>query len=248
MPSVLVLQHHEADPPAAIATALQAGGFRVHLVRAHDGQPIPASPGDVRASAVVTIGGPMSADDTRAHPFLLAERRLLEAAVRARVPVLGVCLGGQLLASVLGAEVRRSDRKEIGWHPTSLTPDAAEDPLFAGEAPTFVPFHWHGDLFEAPPGAVSLARSALTPVQAFRHGDRAYGLQFHLETNHALVRTMLASFPAELAEEGIDPAQILGEGETFFPPMEALAARVFGRWVASLASLWAHGDAPPEGE
>jgi GMP synthase (glutamine-hydrolysing) len=238
MPRVLVLQHHHADPPAAIATALVAHGFRVDIVRAHDGQPIPATLGDgpLFARAVVSMGGPMSADETKAHPFLMAERRLLEAALRAGVPVLGVCLGGQVLASVLGAKLRKSERKEIGWHPTSLTPGAAEDPLFAGEAPTFVPFHWHGDLFEVPPGAVPLARSAITPVQAFRHGDRAHGLQFHLETNDALVRTMLASFPEELADEGIDPAAILKEGETFFPPMQALAARVFGRWAASIVS------------
>ena len=243
MPRVIVLQHHDADPPAAIATALVAHGFRVDLVRAHDGQPIPATPGDgsLRARAVVSMGGPMSAEDTTAHPFLMAERRLLEAALRAGVPVLGVCLGGQVLASVLGAKLRKSERKEIGWHPTSLTPGAADDPLFAGEAPTFVPFHWHGDLFEVPPGAVPLARSAITPVQAFRHGDHAHGLQFHLETNDALVRAMLASFPEELAAEGIDPAAIVEQGETFFPPMQALAARVFGRWVASIAAV-AHAE------
>jgi GMP synthase-like glutamine amidotransferase len=232
LPDVIILQHNVADPPAAIASALTSRGLSQRTIRLYAGESVPASIGDARA--FVAMGGPMSADDDRRCPFLAAERALLAEAIAAGRAVLGACLGAQIVATALGARVRRMPTKEIGWFDTTLTAAAAVDPLFTGAPRVISPFHWHGDVFDLPPGAVVLARSPRTPVQAFRHGARVYGLQFHLETNARLVKAMLAQFPEELAAERVDPAKILAEGAARFPPMEALAARVFGRWADTL--------------
>ena len=235
MTEILVLQHHVADPPGAIARLLEARGATLKYVRMHEGDSVPDDMG--RTRAIVSMGGPMSAHDTLAHPFLAAEMRLHLRALAAGIPILGVCLGGQLLARALGGTVRASGKKEIGWHMSSLTSEGAEDPLFQGESPTFVPFHWHGDLFALPPGAIALARSELTPVQAFRHGRTTYALQFHLEMTPKLLGAMLADGASELEGEKLDPRAIALEGETLFPPMEALATRVFSRWITEVLQI-----------
>ena len=194
---VLVLQHAPAEGPALIARALR-GIPRVTRIVLDEASPDLPDPRDV--AAVVAMGGPMNVDDPR-YPGLAAERRLLADAVDAGVPVLGVCLGMQLLARALGARVHPGAGWELGFAPVDVV---APDPVLAplGERPTVL--HWHGDHAELPAGATLLATSAVTPVQAFRAGS-ALGLQFHLEVDGATLHEWLRvpEMVADLATHGI---------------------------------------------
>jgi GMP synthase (glutamine-hydrolysing) len=138
--------------------------------------------------AVLAMGGPMGATHDADHPWLAAERSLVRDAVRAGKPFLGVCLGVQLLAAALGAPVYPAVRPEVGLLPVELTDEGRNDPLFAGLDGQLVTLQWHGDTFDLPPGGVRLAASALVPNQAFRAGERAYGVQFHLEVTGEMAR------------------------------------------------------------
>jgi len=138
---------------------------------------------------LVVMGGPMGVGEVSEHPWLAGELELLAAAVAAGLPVLGVCLGAQLLAAALGARVYRGERPEIGSGTVSLTADGRADPVLGAAGLAELPVvHWHQDTFDLPPGAVLLAGSALYPHQAFRAHVRArvYGLQFHVEVDRAL--------------------------------------------------------------
>jgi len=183
--TVIVIQHVPHEPPGTIADALTAAGTSLQFVKPFAGDRIPPEPGGARG--LVVMGGPMGVYEADRHPFLRDELRLLEATLRADLPVLGVCLGSQLLATALGAPVRPSGRQEIGWHRVRLTAEAQRDLLWAGTTRDFVAFHWHGDIFDLPRGAVGLGSSDLTEHQAFRYG-RAWGLLFHMEITRAIVQ------------------------------------------------------------
>ena len=169
---LLVLQHIACEPPAAFEDELRSRGLDLVRVELDEGDPLP----DWREfPAIVVMGGPMGAYDEADHPWLVDEKRLLREAVEADVPVWGVCLGAQLLASALGARVYRGERPEVGLLPVELTPAAADDPVF-GDAPSSFPtLQWHGDSFDLPDGATLLASSPDYRHQAFRVG-RSYGL------------------------------------------------------------------------
>ena len=130
---------------------------------------------------LVVMGGPMGVYETDKYPFLAHECRLIAELIRRERPVLGVCLGAQLLARALGARVFPGHGPEIGFGSVELTKEGKEDPLFGPSGPSFPVFHWHGDTFELPEGATLLASSTQYPHQAFRFGDYAYALQFHIE-------------------------------------------------------------------
>jgi len=183
-PTLMAIQHVPWETPHRILDA--CGALHVHTAKPLAGQALPEH--DEVAGALV-MGGPMNVDEVDRYPALALEREWLAEAARREMPVLGICLGAQLLARALGAEVRPGDAKEIGFAPVEVTdPD---DPILGGLAPSTDVLHWHGDVFDLPDGAQPLASSALTEHQAFRAGN-AWGVLFHPETDFALVEAWLA--------------------------------------------------------
>jgi GMP synthase (glutamine-hydrolysing) len=227
MPTVLILQHHAAETPGAIAEALT--GTRIRTVHAFAREPVPVTMDNV--DALVVMGGPQSVYEQDRFPYLRQELRLIEDALHRDLPILGVCLGSQLLAAALGADVTPGKQKELGWLPVTVR----EDPLW-GDAPRqFTAFHWHGDVFALPAGATLLASSALTPVQAFRHGKKAIGLLFHLEVTAPQVAEIVTLFADALHPAGVDARAILAGMKKHLAPLQAIGAGVFGRWATLIS-------------
>ena len=229
MADVLVLQHVGPETPGTIGEAFTGRGHDLRTVRIHEGEAVPDTLGD--AAALVVMGGPMGVYETDEHPHLGDEVRLIEEALRKGRPVLGVCLGSQLLAAALGARVESAEKKEIGWHEVTLTEEASEDPLWSGIDSPFMGFHWHGDVFELPEGATSLAGSAMTEHQAFRYGKNAYGFLFHMEVTPEVVERMTHAFAGELAEEGLDGEKIREQAKKHLPDLQKAGREVFGKWA-----------------
>lgn len=173
-----------------IAPLLRSRGLGHHTVRVYKGERIPT--GIAGYSALIVLGGPMGVYDDHVYPFIKAELRLIRSALAKRRPVLGVCLGAQLLAKAAGAQVYRGEAKEIGWFNVSLTAQGKDDKLLLGLPDTFTVFQWHGDTFTTPSCATNLAGSELFECQLIRVGANAYGIQFHLEVTVPMIKEWLA--------------------------------------------------------
>jgi GMP synthase (glutamine-hydrolysing) len=207
---LLAIQHVPWEAPHRILDA--CGGLDVHTVKPLAGQVLPSH--DEVAGAVV-MGGPMNVGDDR-HPELDIEREWLAEAVRREMPVLGICLGAQLLARALGADVRRGEQPELGYAPVEILDPG--DPILGALAPSTTVLHWHGDVFDLPDGATHLARSAQTEIQAFRHGN-SWGVLFHPESDFALLEAWL-SVPEMIREA----RKALGDDGAAALPKQAEAA------------------------
>ncbi|MEJ2102154.1 MAG: type 1 glutamine amidotransferase [Desulfobacterales bacterium] len=230
--SVTIIQHIYCETPGIIADCLQSAGIDMHFIRIFDGNPIPSNL-DTQAGLIV-MGGPMSVYDHGRFPFLLEEQRLIEQVLKEDKPLLGICLGSQLIAATLGAEVKSGGQKEIGWYPVSLTASAATDALWKGLPSSFTAYHWHGDVYDLPQGAVSLAASELTPCQGFRYGKKAYGFLFHMEVTEKIIGNMVKEFRGELDAESITAESIIATSKGHLEELQTIGGRVFGRWVKLL--------------
>ncbi len=232
MGKIWVLQHHPIENLGTIADALEGAALAWQYVRTYEGHPVPH---DMRgASGLIVMGGPMGVYEQERYPVLKDEIALIEAALKENKPLLGVCLGSQLIACALGAKVTKGPAKEIGWHPVRLLPEGRHDPMLRGLPPSFTAFHWHGDVFELPHGAVALASSDMTPLQAFRYGESAYGFLFHLEMTEPAVRAMIHEFGNEVIEANADGAEIAEASPRYLDQLSTLADIVFGRWAAAV--------------
>ncbi len=177
MKRVLALLNTWDDPMGYLGEILQEYGIAYDAINAEK-EPIPDPTG---YDALVILGGPQHANADDQHPYLTREKELLRHIVERDIPYLGVCLGGQLLASALHAPVTRHFMTEIGFYEVELTEEGKRDPLFQGFASSQLVWHWHQDIFALPRGAVRLATSANTFNQVFRLGHCAYALQYHIE-------------------------------------------------------------------
>ena len=234
MSRVWVLQHIECENLGTIAHSLQSAGTSAQHIRTFEGQSVPKEMGD--AAGLIVMGGPMGVSEQDRHPFLRQEIGLIDQALREEKPVLGICLGSQLLAAALGARVTKGKKKEIGWHGETLTEAVKRDPLWMGVEPSFTAYHWHGDIFELPPGAVSLASSELTKCQAFRYGHHAYGFLFHMEITEGMIKDMVKTFTDELQEIGLDGREIIKGAKDHLPRLQRVGELVFQRWAGLVES------------
>jgi GMP synthase (glutamine-hydrolysing) len=233
MRKLLVLQHVPYEPLGLLDPMLRASGFRIRYV--NFGRE-PYREVDMRRyDGLVVLGGPMNVDQGERYPHIAHEIEQIRVALERDVPVLGICLGAQLMAAALGATVHPGAVKEIGWYPLSMSPEAAHDPLFRHFPPGQPVMQWHAYTFTEPPGAVHLASSESCPNQAFRFGSRAWGVQFHLEADERLVHRWL-HVSSDRHELGIgDTAgrvrSVEEDTRVNLPATRALAERVFGEFV-----------------
>ncbi|KJS18228.1 MAG: amidotransferase [Peptococcaceae bacterium BRH_c4b] len=155
---------------------------------------------DMEFDMLVVMGGPMNIYEEDKYPWLAKEKRYIEKAIAAKKSVLGICLGAQLIADVLGARVYNNSHREIGWHPVYLTPEAKNTAVFNDLPEKFTAFHWHGDTFDIPSGAVRTAASKACPNQAFEYEKRVIGLQFHLESSAGSIAALIRNCGDEIVE------------------------------------------------
>lgn len=193
----VVLQHVEWEGPGIIIREAEKRGYKTVIRRLDREDPLPDAD---QVDGLVVMGGPLGAYEDERYPFLIKECELLATVARRGVPLLGVCLGAQLLAKALGAKVFPGHGSEIGFGSIELTAAGQEDPLFAGAGLSVPVFHWHGDTFTLPESAVLLAGSPMYPHQAFRFAARAYGLQFHVEPDAETWTAWRNHLPKKLVE------------------------------------------------
>lgn len=192
------LQHVPFEGPGSILDWVQRGGHTLGVTRFYCGDHLPAAD---TLDLLVVMGGPMNVYEETRYPWLVNEKRFIEQAIAAGRRVLGICLGAQIVADVLGAKVYANADKEIGWFPVEATQGASDAGLFAAFPRQIDAFHWHGDTFDIPPGAVHVARSAGCENQAFVYDERIVGLQFHLETTPANAQQIVAYCADEIVED-----------------------------------------------
>jgi GMP synthase (glutamine-hydrolysing) len=231
---VLAIVHQRDAGAGVFAEAIRAGGARLEEWFLAE-QPEP--PGDpLGYDAVFTLGGAMHADQGDRHGWIAAEKALLWELLKARMPLLGLCLGAQMLAAAAGAEPRRAVRPEIGWFGVELTPEGREDPLLGPLAPEFEAFQWHSYECPLPAEATPLARSEVC-LQGFRLGESAWGLQFHPEVSAADAGAWIEDYRSDedAVRIGLDPAALRAETEEKIGAFNQLGRELCGRWLNTVA-------------
>jgi GMP synthase-like glutamine amidotransferase len=232
MGRVLVVQFEEHAPIGTLGPPLE--GHELVTWRPDLGEPAPSLGA---FDGIIAMGGVAHPDHDDQHPWLADARGLLREAVESRVPALGVCLGSQLLAQAAGGAAREAARGEVGWHEVTLTAAAHDDRLLAGMPESFPAFEWHHYEALPPESAVVLGRSALA-CQAFRAGERAWGLQFHVEVDQPIIESWLAGGGDDLLDFGLEAGAVADESRRnaagYALVAEQIAAR-FGEVVTEHA-------------
>jgi len=233
MSRLLVFQHVAAEPLGTLDPLIRRRGHRIRFVN-FERDP-DAQPGIDRYRGLVVLGGPMNVEDQAQRPHLRTELKVIEQALAQGKPVLGICLGAQLLAHVLGAPVRKHPQAEIGWYDLQLTDAGRRDGVLAPMGDGTPVFQWHARSYELPMGAVQLARTDTCEQQAFRYGHSAYGFQFHPEVNQPLIERWLGNpfYKEELACADLpqDSDGIRARTSELAGPMQRLAEPVFENFL-----------------
>ena len=230
-PKILVFQHVPYEPLGTLDPLLKQAGFRLRYVNfGRNPGERPSLEGYV---ALIILGGPMYADDVAGHPHLATEIELIQEALQRDISIMGICLGAQLLAKALGGKVLAGAGREIGWHEVEVTDAGINDQVLSSFGRRNQVFQWHDDVIELPPGAVHLARSERCAAQAFRYGEHAYGFQFHLEADGALIERWLKvpQNQAVFADGQLDPRHIRDRIKDAIQPLMTLSNNTFSRWI-----------------
>jgi len=228
----LALRHVAFEDVGVWAETLDAQGY--DLAYADVGRRPPPLDRIQACDLLVVLGAPVGVYETEAYPFLIGEIAAIGRRLAARRPTLGVCLGAQAMAAALGARVAPGPGKEIGYAPVELAPAARHSPLAAIEGVNVL--HWHGDAFDLPVGAERLAATALCPNQAFRLGDWALALQFHLEADPDAIEAWLIGHAVELAKAGIDPRTIRADARRYGAALAAAGRAALRGWLEAVPS------------
>jgi GMP synthase (glutamine-hydrolysing) len=227
MKSAIAIRHVHFEDLGVLGPLLRERGYDVRYVDAptEDLTAIDAAAPDL----MVVLGGPIGAFDDGLYPFVADEAALCGRRLKALRPLIGICLGGQLIARALGARVASMGAKEIGFSPLTLTDDGRRSPLARiGDRPVL---HWHGDQFDIPAGARRLASTEICANQAFAVGLQVLALQFHLEADEAGIERWLVGHASELGQAGVDPREIRRQARAFGADLAAAARDVIGQWL-----------------
>ena len=232
MKPVAIFRHIPSEGPGYFATYLDAHSIAWKLVKIDAGEAVPASAGEF--SGLAFMGGPMSVNDEL--PWIPGALRLIRAAAQEGVPVLGHCLGAQLMSKALGGTVGPNPQKEIGWGRVDVA-DNEQARAWFGETRSFLAFHWHGETFSIPPGAACIASSPYCGNQAFVL-DRHLGLQCHVEMTPEMVRSWCQSGKREIERSSCATVQPVSEIESQLQPrisvLNRVAGRLYERWISGL--------------
>ncbi|MCQ9207077.1 MAG: type 1 glutamine amidotransferase [Omnitrophica bacterium] len=201
---VLIVKHIDIEGPGIYAEFLKNAKHETITVELARGEELPTD--FERIEAVITLGGPMNVYEEEKHPFLEQELKFLRRTVKAEIPLMGICLGAQMIAKACGAKISKADNKEIGWHRVRLTDKGLKDPLFEGLGRELEVFQWHEDQFDVPEEGFLLAESDICP-QAFKVGKNAYGLQFHYEVTPQMIERWIEEYDYRKDSEGRVGAQ-----------------------------------------
>ncbi len=230
MQAILIIQHHPHEGPGYLAEVLQRHQLPYRILDVNQ-EPLPTQLDDI--PALVCMGGPMSVNDDL--PWIAQEIQLIQEAVSRNIPVLGHCLGGQLISKALGGIVTRNPVPELGWHPVMVQADAG--PAWLKQLPpTFLGFHWHGETFSLPAGAQPILRSEFCLQQGFVHGN-LYALQLHVEMTAALVQQWVAENPQDLAHPSASvqsAAAMTADLPARIAQLHAVADTLYAAWLAPL--------------
>jgi GMP synthase-like glutamine amidotransferase len=232
---VAVFRYSDTEGPGHFATFLDANRIAWKLVKLDEGEPVPAS--SAPFAGLAFMGGPMSANDDL--PWTRPVLELMRDAVARKVPVIGHCLGGQMLAKALGAEVKANPVKEIGWNPVRVEDTPLARKWFGDDLREFTTFQWHGETFSIPPGAERILTGEHCPNQAYVADDRHLGLQCHVEMTPEMIASWLASgrreIEANLASPAVQPAEdIRREMPRRLPDLSRNAERLYRHWITNL--------------
>jgi len=229
---VLVIEHLHIEPPALIGKVLTAHNIQLEYFDLKSLK-TPSPLGDY--AGLIIMGGPMSANDDHL-PYIVRELELIRQAIGMRLPMIGICLGAQLMAKAAGGTVESSPKREIGWYPVLPTAAASNDPLFSLLPAAGQPlFQWHGETFSLPSMATLLATNPEVPAQAFRLHEGQYGLQFHVEVDSSIIEAWIKAGDSErefLGESGIEAVR--NGCATHLEPMQELCRTMVRRWIPLL--------------
>lgn len=232
---LFILQHVSFEGPAAIEIWAREKNFKISKTCLFKDEPFP----DIHQfDLLVVMGGPMNIYEEKQFPWLVREKKFIEQAIENEKLVLGICLGAQLIADVLGGRVTKNNQKEIGWLDVELT-SAANRSTFMTEFPKkFTAFHWHGDTFQIPKGAIHIARSKACENQAFEYEGRVLGLQFHLESTSESIENLIEHCGNELVSgEWIQSANKIRSGfSKQIPATNHLMNQILDRFLTQIPS------------
>jgi len=185
-------------------------------------------------AGLVVLGGAQGAYETGTYPYLADEINLIKGFVAAGLPVIGLCLGAQLLATALGGEVKQNEQKELGWFDIRVNDQGRQDDLMKHHPDTAEAFHFHGDFFEAPPACVNLASSDLTGCQLFRYQDNVYGFQYHVEVDYPLIEVMCLNNVDYMADSGVDAQKVVDQSQPIMDEYLNRSANILNAWIDKL--------------
>lgn len=223
---IIVFEHEEYGGLGRLAPILRDYGHRLRVIRLWDGDVLPSDLDEIEA--VISLGGRMNIRDAAGYPWMREEMNLLREAHEREAPVIGLCLGSQLIAAALGGEVDELDGgPELGWHEVKLAFPGTVDTIFAGLPWRSMQFNWHQfHVKELPPGATALAASERTRTQAWRAGVRTYGFQYHFELDRETMLAWAERYPDELRRAGLSRAELEEQTREFYEPFSRLADRL----------------------